>query len=85
MNEPDWEFLNTKLGMPDYVISRTRDDQQSGSTLKINGLIKCFETVNVNLDNLQDVVFYEDNVHYLKAVCDYFGFRGVYMPSKQGH
>jgi hypothetical protein len=85
MGEPDWEFLNTKLGMPDYVISRTNDDFQSGATLKVNGLIKCFETVNINLDNLQDVVFYEDNVDYLKAVCDYFGFRGVYIPSKQGH
>jgi len=85
MNEPDWEFLNTKLGMPDYVISRTRDDQQSGSTLKINGLIECFKTANINLANMQDVVFYEDNVQYLKAVCDYFNIRGEYIPSKQGH
>jgi hypothetical protein len=85
MNDPDWQFMRDELGMPDYVISRTRDDQQSGSTLKINGLIECFKTANINLANMQDVVFYEDNVQYLKAVCDYFNIRGEYIPSKQGH
>jgi hypothetical protein len=85
MNNPDWQFMRDQLGMPDYVISRTRDDQQSGSTLKINGLIECFKTANINLANMQDVVFYEDNVQYLKAVCDYFNIRGEYIPSKQGH
>jgi hypothetical protein len=85
MNDPDWQFLRDELGFPDYVISRTNDDFQSGSTLKINGLIKCFETANINLAMMDDVVFYEDNVQYLKAVCDYFNIRGEYIPSKQGH
>lgn len=82
MNAPDWQFVKEILGEPDYFISRKDGDNQSGKTLKINGLAKFF-----NLKNFQtaDAVFYEDNVSYLKAVCDRFGIRGVYIPSVQGH
>jgi len=82
MNAPDWQFVKEILGEPDYFISRNEGDAQSGKTLKINGLAKFF-----NLIPFQgaDFVFYEDNVDYLKAVCDRFGIRGVYIPSKQGH
>jgi phosphoglycolate phosphatase-like HAD superfamily hydrolase len=82
MNAPDWQFVNEVLGMPDYFISRSEGDSQSGKTLKINGLAKFF-----NLQNFRnaEAVFYEDNIEYLKAVCDRFGIRGVYIPSKQGH
>lgn len=82
MNAPDWEFVNNVLGMPDYFISRKAGSDISGKTLKINGLAKFF-----NLRNFKsaDVVFYEDNISYLKAVCDRFNIRGVYIPSVQGH
>ena len=82
MNAPDWQFVKEILGEPDYFISRNEGDSQSGKTLKINGLAKFF-----NLRNFRDAdaVFYEDNVSYLKAVCDRFNIRGVYIPSKQGH
>ena len=82
MHGPDWQFVKEILGEPDYFISRTDGDNQSGKTLKINGLAKFF-----NLQNFKkaDAVFYEDNVSYLKAVCDRFNIRGVYIPSKQGH
>jgi len=82
MNEPDWQFVDEILGAPDYFISRKKGDSQSGGKLKINGLAKFF-----NLVSFKDAefVFYEDNVHYLKAVCDRFNIRGVYIPSKQGH
>lgn len=82
MHAPDWQFVNEVLGMPDYFISRADGDTRSGSILKINGLAKFF-----NLVTFKDAefVFYEDNVHYLKAVCDRFNIRGVYVPSKQGH
>jgi phosphoglycolate phosphatase-like HAD superfamily hydrolase len=82
MNEPDWLFVNSILGKPDHFISRKAGDSQSGKTLKINGLMKFF-----NLKNFKDAskVFYEDNVEYLKAVCDRFGINGVYVPSVQGH
>lgn len=82
MNGPDWQFVNDILGKPDYFISRKDGDCQSGASLKIKGLAKFF-----NLKNFRnaDAVFYEDNVSYLKAVCDRFNIRGVYVPSKQGH
>jgi hypothetical protein len=67
---------------PDYIISRRDGDNISGGTLKINGLAKFF-----NLKSFKDAefTFYEDNTNYLKAVCDRFNIRGVYVPSKQGH
>ena len=82
MHKPDWEFVAEKLGMPDYFISRTDGDSQSGKTLKINGLAKFF---NLAWFRNADIVFYEDNVSYLKAVCDRFGIMGIYIPSVQGH
>lgn len=82
MHDPDWQFVREVLGEPDYFISRKPGDTQSGKTLKIGGLAKFF-----NLPNFKgaDAVFYEDNVSYLKAVCDRFNIRGVYVPSVQGH
>lgn len=82
INDPDMWFINNKLGMPDYLISRGENDSQSGKSLKINGLARFF-----NLVNFRDAefTFYEDNIEYLKAVCDRFDIRGVYVPSKQGH
>ena len=82
LRDADREFIRDTLGEPDYIVSRPDGDTQSGKTLKIGGLAKFF-----NLLNFQDAdfVFYEDNIEYLKAVCDRFGIRGVYIPSKQGH
>ena len=82
MNEPDWQFVREILGEPDYFISRKNGDSQSGKTLKINGLAKFFNLVTFKN---ADFVFYEDNISYLKAVCDRFNIRGVYIPSVQGH
>lgn len=82
MNDPDWDFVRNILGMPDYFISRREGDTQSGKTLKINGLAKFFNLVTFRN---AEFTFYEDNVEYLKAVCDRFNIRGVYVPSKQGH
>ena len=82
MQSADYEFVDKILGKPDYLISRGECDIRSGGQLKIKGLQKFF-----NLKNFRDaeITFYEDNVQYLKAVCDKFNIRGVYVPSKQGH
>lgn len=82
MHEPDFQFVRDILGQPDYLISRPEGSTVSGKTLKISGLAKFF-----NLVNFKDAefTFYEDNIEYLKAVCDRFNIRGVYVPSKQGH
>ena len=82
LNTPDYTFIDEILGEPDYIISRRENDSISGATLKINGLTKFF-----NLISFKDAefTFYEDNAIYLKAVCDRFNIKGVYIPSKQGH
>lgn len=82
IREADMQFINEILGKPDYIISRKPDSNISGGLLKINGLQKFF-----NLRNFKNAAFtfYEDNTAYLKAVCDKFNIRGVYIPSKQGH
>lgn len=82
MGDADYRFVKEILGEPDYLISRKDGDSISGGLLKIRGLQKFF-----NLRNFADAefVFYEDNVKYLKDVCDFFNIRGVYVPSKQGH
>lgn len=82
LRSADNEFITKILGEPDYIISRTDGDTVSGGKLKIAGLAKFF-----NLNNFKDAefTFYEDNVDYLKAVCDRFNIKGVYIPSKQGH
>ncbi len=82
IREEDMRFIKDKLGMPDYIISRKDGDSISGGLLKIRGLAKFF-----NLRNFKNAewTFYEDNVNYLKAVCDKFNITGVYIPSNQGH
>jgi len=82
LNDPDNKFIRDTLGEPDYIISRPKDSTISGKDLKIGGLAKFF-----NLVNFRDAefVFYEDNIEYLKAVCDRFNITGVYIPSVQGH
>lgn len=82
LNEPDLAFINQVLGEPDFIISRKEGDAQSGTTLKIKGLARFF-----NLKNFKQAsfTFFEDNTTYLKAVCDKFNIKGVYIPSKQGH
>ena len=82
MGVADWQFVREVLGEPDYFISRKAGDNQSGGSLKIKGLQKFF---NLKQFRLADATFYEDNTSYLKAVCDHFQIRGVYIPSKQGH
>lgn len=82
MHAPDWQFVNQVLGKPDYLISRAEGDTRSGGLLKIKGLQKFF---NLKQYKPENATFYEDNTSYLKAVCDHFMIRGVYIPSVQGH
>lgn len=80
---PDLAFISEKLGEPDYIVSRPDGETISGGTLKIQGLQRVWNTLPEIAK--QNAVFYEDNIQYLKAVCDYFKIRGVYCPSNQGH
>jgi hypothetical protein len=82
IRDEDMRFIRDKLGMPNHIISRKENDSRSGGLLKVLGLKKFF-----NLKNFKQAkaVFFEDNVTYLKTVCDYFKIEGVYIPSNQGH
>ena len=82
LHEADNKFITDILGEPDYIISRVDGDTTSGGKLKIAGLTKFF---NLKPFANAESTFYEDNTTYLKAVCDRFNIRGVYVPSKQGH
>lgn len=83
LHEVDNHFIDTVLGKPDYIISRKDNDSRSGGLLKVLGLKKLFSLKQFH--KVKDIIFYEDNTSYLKAVCDYFNITGVYIPSKQGH
>lgn len=83
LGEPDREFIARVLGQPHHIISRAADDSRSGGLLKVLGLKRLFALQQ--FADIDDRVFYEDNVSYLKTVCDFFGMRGVYVPSQQGH
>jgi hypothetical protein len=80
LKQLDRTFISSKLGDPDYIVSREEGDTTPGGLLKIKGLQK----VEHLIKNAK-TVFYEDNISYLKQVCDYFQIQGVYIPSKQGH
>lgn len=84
MDAVSWQFVEEKLGKPDYIISRKAGDTRSGALLKVLGLKKLFSLKQFH-GKVKTAVFYEDNTSYLKAVCDHFGIRGVYVPSVQGH
>lgn len=82
IRDEDMRFIKDKLGMPDYIISRKENDNRSGGLLKIKGLQKFFNLLNFRKAK---ATFFEDNISYLKAVCDHFQIEGVYIPSNQGH
>lgn len=83
LHEPDMRFIREKLGMPNHIISRRGNgDTRSGKELKIKGLQKFF---NLKSFRNAQAIFFEDNMQYLKAVCDHFKITGVYVPSLQGH
>jgi len=83
LRDADLCFIETVLGKPNAIISRKDGDTRSGGLLKILGLKKLFNLRQ--FAGIRDIIFYEDNTSYLKAVCDYFNIRGVYIPSLQGH
>lgn len=82
MQKPDFDFVKEKLGQPDKLVYRHADNNHMrGADLKIAGLRY--------LENLKQfahatILVFEDNVDYLKGLCDHFNCKGIYVPSKQG-
>ena len=83
MNTASWAFIDNKLGKPNAIIYRADNDNRGGADMKIAGLKKILSLKQFS--NIKDITMYEDNAKYLKAICDYFKCKGVYIPSNQGH
>lgn len=84
LNDPDECWIRDKLGTPNATISRRgNNDTRGGAELKIKGLKRLLNLRPFKVHS--EMVMFEDNISYLKAICDYFKCRGVYVPSNQGH
>lgn len=80
----DYDFIDKNIGLPDAIVSRLHN-KQKGHDLKINGILRIIQDCNLSHVDYKNITVYEDNIHYLKGICDYFQCKGVYIPSKQGH
>ena len=83
LHDADECFIRDKLGSPNAIVSRGTNDSRSGKELKVKGLSRLFNLKGFK--GIKDIIFYEDNIEYLKAVCIHFNCLGVFVPSKQGH
>lgn len=83
LKNPDFNFIRNVLGQPNHIIGRKIGDSRSGGLLKVLGLKKLFSLKQFR--GIKDITMYEDNISYLKTICDYFKCKGVYIPSMQGH
>lgn len=84
MKSRDYAFIEENLGFPDSFVSRI-SNKQKGHDLKINGIQRAIQELNLTHVSPDKITVYEDNIVYLKNICDYFQCKGVYIPSKQGH
>jgi len=81
LKKADYDFIRDNLGLPDKIFGRVLGDHTKGVTLKTRALqflrnLKQFREIPAH--------FHEDNIEYLKGVCDNLNLIGHYYPSKQG-
>lgn len=80
----DYDFIEKNIGLPDAIVSRLHN-KQKGHDLKINGILRIIQDCNLSHIDYRNITVFEDNIQYLKGICDFFQCNGVYVPSKQGH
>ena len=80
----DYMAIGKLLGMPDSLVSRLHDEQDT-QKMKIKGIERIINDCNLQHIKPFNITMYEDNINNLKSICDYFQCNGVYIPSKQGH
>ncbi len=81
----DLSHIDIVLGLSDAIVSRSTDNQK-GFLLKINGIQRIVDDFNLHhVDLKNNLTIYEDNIEYLKNMCDFFDCKGIYIPSNQGH
>ena len=71
INKPDNYFIHHHIPSPNFLISRENGSTVSGGKLKVNGLKRIFNLQQFKgIDLAQSMTVFEDNVAYLKAICD---------------
>lgn len=79
--DANWQFIENRLGLPDYFIHRLGpNDIRKGAELKINGILPIVKKYKGAI-----IHFWEDNKDYLREVCDAIGAIPHYVPSTQGY
>jgi len=84
-----WCDLSEKFAIendinPQIIFARRdRNDKRGGAALKIQGVKRLLNLKQ--FQGVEEIHVYEDNVSYLKEMCDTLGGEGHYFPSKQGH
>jgi len=86
-NDAEMRHICEVLGKPQALIYRKEHDTRGGAKLKLAGLRKL---LNLRQFKGVEVEIFEDNIAYLKEMCDTvqsWGFNviGHYIPSNQGH
>lgn len=84
LSPKEYEFIDLTLGFPDSMVSRSHN-KQKGGLLKCEGIQRVIQDCNLQHVKMENMTIYEDNIQYLKVICDYFKCCGVYIPSAQGH
>lgn len=86
-DDAEMQHIAAVVGSPQALIYRKEGDNRGGAALKLAGLRKL-----LNLKQFKGcrVEVYEDNIAYLKTMCDQlrawdFDVIGHYIPSNQGH
>lgn len=80
----DYQAIENLLGMPDSIVGRSHN-KQKGHNLKISGIQRIIQDCNLQHVKNENMTVYEDNITYLKGICDFFKCKGIYIPSTQGH
>ena len=75
--------LENDLNQQIIFARRDRNDTRGGAALKIAGVKKLLNLKQFR--GVEEIHVYEDNVDYLKSMCDTLNAQGHYFPSKQGH
>ena len=78
------QFVEKNDIQPNCIFARRdREDTRGGAQLKIQGIKKLLNLKQFR--NVEEFHVYEDNVSYMKTICDEFNGKGYYFPSRQGH
>lgn len=81
--DANYEFIATNLGMPNKFVHRLgRGDTRGGAELKLQAIKPL---MNLKQFAKAQITVLEDNIAYLKKMCDNLGALGIYVPSVQGH